>query len=192
MTRKSTMLIAWLFLSPLCSSAADKTILQDFTEEMSLGPTASPKIFQLRLDVTQDGKPELFVAAAGGAYGLDWGVYSPQSDGSYKKLGFVTFHYEAFHYSAPDSILSAYVRVRGNLGGYTLYHIGVDGITELPGQPDDAAEAQRAAEWKQSGRPKLYWAELADLRSGSTVVWKDFYTSEVGPDLGRLDGRVSK
>ncbi len=193
MTRLSKMVVAvWLVLSPLCASAADRPILEDFLDEMSLSPTSSSKIFQMRLDVTQDGKPEVFVAASalGGAYGLDWGVYSPQADGSYKKVGFVTFHYEAFYYSAAESVLSVYVRLSAAVGGYTRYHIGLDGIRELPDQPDDAAEAQRAAEWKRSGRPKLYWAELTDLRRGQAVVWKDFHTNEVGPDLGRLDATV--
>lgn len=192
MSRAWIVLIGCLW--PAWSCAAGKTVLGDFLQEFSMDSTVESRIFLMQMDVTHDGKPELFVAASylGGAFGLDWAVYSPQGDGTYQRLGIATFHYEAFYYSPAASLLSVYVRISAAIGGYTHFHIGADGIRELPEQPDDDAEGLRVADWKKEGRPKLYWTRLADLVGSQPAVWKDYYNNEAGPDLGRLDGVVAR
>ena len=174
----------------ICSSAAERTILQDFAEELALAPDNQGKIVVMQLDVTHDGRPEFFIGALplAGPYGLDWGVYSPQGDGTYRRLGFITFQYESFYYLQAESLFS--VRMGATRGRFTRYHVGAEGFSELSEQPNDAVEAKRVSEWKLKARPRLYSAAVLDIRGGQPVVWRDAATNTVGPDLGHLDGML--
>jgi hypothetical protein len=181
----------WLILLG-CGRAAEKTILQDYLDESLIVDTRT-RIYLMHLDVTGDSEPEVFLAAsdAGGAFGLTWGVYSPLGNGTYRRHGFITFHYDAFYFSEAESLLSVYVRLSAELGGYTHYRVTTDGFEELTDEVDGAVETLRAAEWQASGRPKLYWTLLSSLRSPEPVLWKEYHLNETGPDLGRLDGLIA-
>src|SRR5262249_31974688 len=95
-------------------------------------------------------------------------------NGHYKRLAQLVFDYDAFFYSAEPQRFSVYVRTGGGEGGFTRYRVSSVGFEELNEAYGSLAEEQeRVAQWKKSGRPKLYWTNLAELRTSSTPVWHD-------------------
>jgi hypothetical protein len=184
------MLCSLVLVLPRCSNGADTTILADYLQEGLFDPAGDSRMFVMQFDVTGDGRPELFLAAsaAGSSAGMPWTLYSPGADGTYRRLGDMTFNYEAFHYSSSDSVLRAYVRLGARVGGYAHYRVSADGIQELQDESDEQGDAAKVASWKAKGeRPKLYWAMLSALRNPAPVEWREHGTNKNGPDLGRLD-----
>ncbi len=179
--------------SPIACQAEEVPIIEDFVSALEIPLDQPSKVSRMDLDVTKDGKPELFLATSylGGAFGQSWVVYTPEASGKYRRLGVLAFHYEAFYYSSQEDRFSVYVRVDRERGGFTRYRIGPEGfkqVAEPYGSLD--AEKNKVEAWKREGRPPLYWTSLDELRKSSSPIWRDSATNEVQPTLGQLVGVV--
>ncbi len=151
----------------------------------------------MELDVTGDGKPELFIGTTwnGSRRGMLWVVYTPQADGRYRPLGVIQFAYDSFYYSATSSTI--FTPINGGPGAgpaFAYYHIGVDGIWEITDSPFGApnVDLPKMNAWQAKGRPPVYVDTLADLQTSATPQWKDADTGTVNPSVGKLDAAVTE
>jgi hypothetical protein len=197
------LMSAVLALLPACSWAGGIPMLDDFVS--MLGTPLNGRVYRMDLDVTGDGTPEIFLGSAGG-HAMTWVVYTFDStSGKYRQVPVkvrsdapadydatqVVFNYESFYYSATQSLFSAFIRVAANQGGWRRYEVSSGRFNELAQPYDPQVEETNGALWRDR-RPPLYSASLADLRTSTSPVWKDFRTNEVQPSLGRLTGVVTR
>jgi hypothetical protein len=154
------------------------------------------EVFRMELDVTGDGKTELFLGTTWGASrrGVPWVVYTIEA-GRYRPLGSIEFSYESFYYPASGSTLFGPRGGGPGTGGdFAYYHIGADGIWEITdtvfGTPE--ADLVKLDAWRKKGRPPVYVAKLEDLRTSPSPEWRDSVTRKVEPSLGKLDAAVSE
>jgi hypothetical protein len=155
------------------------------------------KVFRMELDVTGDGKPELFLGTTLGIgrTGMPWAVYSPRADGRYRPLGVIYFHYTDFYYSSNSSFLCSLIHVTDSGGpAFVYYHIGSDGIREITDEPfrGPAEPLAKLNAWQKVGRPPVYVDTLIDLQTSAVPQWKDAGTENVVPSVGKLDAKVTE
>jgi hypothetical protein len=178
-------------LSVASFGAVDMPLLSHFISTLEIPTDVPSKVLRMELDVTGDGRPELFLGTTylGGNFGNAWTVYSPGDDGRYRSLGQLTFHYEGFYYAADASRFCVYVRASAQEGGFTCYHTSANGFEEMDGASgvdDDLA----VEDWKTHGRPSLAAADLSALLSPGTVVWHDWRGGDVVAGLQSLVNAV--
>ncbi len=204
--RLRTVACALLVLVPLGFVRAtedeekDQPLLDHFSVREYL-PTdsselSSSQVFRMELDVTGDGKPELFLASSSGGskQGLWWMVYTPDRERHYRCLGSMTFGYNDFYYSERTSILSALAGgVPSGAVGFTFYHVGADGIREMVDEKIPISIDDRLVNpdtWPKNGYPPVYKAQLEDLRKSAAPQWRTVDTEKIVPSLGKLEGSV--
>lgn len=201
--RVSFCLLLLLLLAVVPGWAASQSLLVHFISMLKIPPDVDAhwpvpvQVYRMELDVTGDGKPELFLSTTwnGGRRGLQWVVYSPQPDGTYRPLGVIEFAYTSFYYSAKSSTI--FVPINGEPGAgpaFAYYHIGADGISEITETNTGDANADLASmsAWQAKGRPSVYVDTLADLQGTSTPQWKDADTNSVNSSVGKLDALVTE
>lgn len=184
--------------------ASDVGILEHLLVMRDIPPDADTLLNQpvsvcrMDLDVTGDGKPELFIGTTweAGLRGMPWVVYSSQSDGRYRPLGLAVFRYEEFYYSQRHSTIFVPVPADHHQPGYVYYHIGADGVWEIedgsliPTSPREDVARMRA--WQTKGRPAVFCALLQDLRAGAAPTWSNADTGKIAASLGRLNDPVAE
>jgi tetratricopeptide (TPR) repeat protein len=177
---------------------ADQSLLDHLTEMLGvpLDTDARRSVLRMELDVTGDGKPELFLGATwtGSQNGMLWVVYTPRANGRYQPLGVLQFGYHTFYYSAKGSYVCGAVHTGSTTPGFAYYHVGADGIREISDdsfRPAGDPVAKMHA-WQKQGRPPVYVDTLADLKSSGTPQWKDTDTEEVVSPVGKLDAKVTE
>ncbi len=172
---------------------AEVQLLEDFLTVLQIPTDIPSKVFRMDMDVTKDGAPELFLGTSylGGAFGQSWVVYTPDSDGIYRKLGTLAFHYEGFYYSTDESRFSVYVRIGSQTGGFRRYRVNSEGFQELTEPFGSLEEEKKKVEaWKKEDRPRRYSVYLKELRESASPVWRDSLSGEINPALGKLEGEV--
>lgn len=185
------------------AQTADQSLLDHFVSMLKIPPDEGTsgsmpiKVFRMELDVTGDGKPELFLGTTWGIgrTGMPWAVYTPRPDGRYRPLGVIYFHYSDFYYSSNSSFLCSLIHVP-NSGepAFVYYHIGSDGIREIT-EESFRAPAEPLAKlnaWQKEGRPPVYVDTLIDLQTSAVPQWKDVRTETVVPSIGKLDAKVTE
>jgi hypothetical protein len=185
MTISTVFLTAILSLATL--GAADTPLLSHFVSSLEIPAGVPSKVLRMELDITGDGKPELFLGTTylGGTSGNAWTVYTPGDDGRYRLLGQLTLHYEDFYYDPGARRLCVYVRASAQDGGFTCYHTSSSGFDEIDG-PSGVDDQQAADDWKTHGRPQLLAADLSAVLSGGAVVWRDWSSGVVVPGVASL------
>jgi hypothetical protein len=138
------------------------------------------QVYRMELDVTGDGKPELFPGTTweAGRRGLLWVVYSPQPDGTYRPLGVIQFAYTSFYYSASSSTIFVPVSDGPGAGpAFVYYHVGADGISDITKTyaSDPGADLASMSAWQAKGRPSAYVDSLRickvlELLNGKTLI----------------------
>jgi hypothetical protein len=150
----------------------------------------------MELDVTGDGKPELFLSATwtGGQNGVVWAVYTPRADGRYQPLGVLVFGHHSFYYSVEGSYVCSAVHTGSTTPGFVYYHIGADRIREITERSfrPSGNPVAKMRDWQAKGRPQVYEDTLADLKASATPQWKDTDTEEVVSSVGKLDAKVTE
>lgn len=197
------LLLLGFVVSVAPSTGANPSLLNHLVAMLEIPPNADAqrpqpiRVYRMELDVTGDGKPELFLATTwlGGRRGLEWVVYSPQLDGTYRPLGVIEFAYMSFYYSASSS--SIMVPVNGGPGAgpaFAYYHIGADGISDITETytGDTNADVASMNAWQAKGRPPVYIDTLADLQGTAAPQWKDADTGQLNSSLGKLDAPVTE
>jgi hypothetical protein len=201
LTRNAACVLFVIFLFANNGYTADQSLLDHFVNMLNIaadsntGPPTLVDVYRMELEVTGDGKPELFLGTwGGGQNGLRWVVYTPQADGRYRPLGVIYFAYSDFYYSASSSTIFAPVHVGAGTGpAFAYYHIGADGIWEITepfGKP--MADLKKLEAWQKRGRPPVYVDTLMDLKTSETPQWKDADTKKTVPSIGKLGARVTE
>jgi hypothetical protein len=169
----------------------------DIPDDTEPSQQYAPEIYRMELDVTGDGKVELFLGTSwgGSRRGIPWVVYTLEEDGRYRPLGTIEFSYESFYYSATGAtVFTPRGAGPGTGGDFAYYHIGADGIWEIMdpvfGSPE--ADLVKLDAWSRKGRPPMYVTTLKDLRSSPNPQWRESVTGEAEPSLGRLEGQVTE
>ena len=201
--RVSLSLLLLLSVAVVPDWAANQSLLVHFISMLRIPPDADTRwpqpvqVYRMELDVTGDGKPELFLSTTwkGGRRGLQWVVYSPQTDGTYRPLGVIEFAYTSFYYSANSSTI--FVPINGGPGAgpaFAYYHIGTNGISDITETyvGDTHADLASMSAWQAKGRPSVYVDSLADLQATSSPQWKDADTNSVNSAVGKLDALVTE
>jgi len=196
--RAFLLVVIWVVLSAACSEAQEVTLLSDLivVPEVPPSPRSSEPAIRVQrfdLDVTKDGRPEVFLATTylAGSFGNEWAVYTSDGNGNYRRLATLTFHYDGFYYSPEQDRFSVYVRVSSQTGGFTRYLPTSTGFAELAEAYGSVEQEQARVEaWQHEGRPPLYETTLDGLRGAGTFEWKDADTGEANPFLGRLSEPV--
>ncbi|MFI5118066.1 MAG: hypothetical protein ACHP8B_15350 [Terriglobales bacterium] len=184
------------------SYAAAQSLLEHLVTMLKIQPDADAhrsvpiEVYRMELDVTGDGKPELFLGTTWDTSrnGMLWAVYTPQADGRYRPLGVMTFGYHVFYYSANGSFMCNLVHTGSTEPGLTYYHVGADGIWDITEtySGDSEADLAKMDAWQKQGRPPVYVDTLADLKTSATPQWKDADTGGIASSLGRLDASVTE
>ena len=182
--------------------AANVSLLNHLVSMLHIPPDADARrpmpvqIYRMELDVTGDGKPELFLGTTweAGRRGLLWAVYSPQPDGTYRPLGVIELAYTSFYYSASSSTI--FVPVSGGPGAgpaFVYYHVGADGISDITETyTGPSADLTSMNTWQAKGRPSVYVDTLADLQGTGHPQWKDADTNAINSSVGKLDASVTE
>jgi len=177
---------------------ADQSLLDHLTEMLGVPRDTDVRrsVLRMELDVTGDGKPELFLSATwtGSQNGMVWVVYTPRADGRYQPLGVLVFGYDSFYYSAKGSYVCGAVHTGATTPGFAYYHVGADGILEITERSFRPAgdPVAKMREWQAKGRPQVYEDTLADVKASATPQWKDPATKEVVSSVGKLDTKVTE
>jgi hypothetical protein len=196
-------LLVGILVFVLPGRAANVSLLSHLVSMLQIPPDADarwPKpvqVYRMELDVTGDGKPELFLGTTweAGRRGLLWVVYSPQPDGTYRPLGVIEFAYTSFYYSASSSTI--FVPVSGGPGAgpaFVYYHVGADGISDITETytSNPGADLASMSAWQAKGRPSVYVDTLADLQSAGAPQWKDADSNAINSSVGKLDALVTE
>lgn len=202
MLKRAGLCALALLLACSIGQAADELLLDhlmaiwDIPSEPGAGRYPI-QVFRMQLDVTGDGKPELFLGTTwgGSRRGIPWVVYTTDADGRYRPLGVISFSYESFYYSASGSTIFAPTAGGPGTGGdFAYYRVGANGIAEVMdsmfGAP--AADLVKLDAWRKNGRPPMYVINLDDLRASAPPQWRDSVSGKVEPSLGKLDGTVTE
>lgn len=158
----------------------------------ALSADAAP-LRRLDLDVTGDGRPEIFVARAftGAAAGDTFDVFTPQADGSLGSLGRLTFDpAQGFRVDAAQR--RVVVLVAPETGPAVLSTYALEAGFRRVARRDIAAGDPALEREKQAQR--RYWSrarkvETAAEASRGEPVWRDVATGTVAAGLRRLDGQ---
>lgn len=158
----------------------------------ALGADAAP-LRRLDLDVTGDGRPEIFVARAftGAAAGDTFDVFTPQADGSLGSLGRLTFN-PALGFRVDAAQRRVLVLITPEAGPAVLSTYALEagfrrvGRREIaPGDPAIEKEAQAQRRYWSRARK----VETAAEASRGEPVWRDVATGRAVGGLRRLDGQ---
>jgi hypothetical protein len=170
---------------------ADVPLLNDYLEACEIPPDTTARVYRMDFDVTNDGQAELFLGSSylAGAFGQTWTVYTPTSDGKYRRLGTLVFRYDALYYSHEEAKFVIYVRVSSSIGAITKFAVSPLGFEELSEPYSLEAEQLKMDTWSKT-RSGPYWIELNELRNAQAPVWRDIKDDKVQPSLGKLEGVV--
>jgi hypothetical protein len=197
---KSMMVVALALVMAVARvGAAEQEILTHFYKVTRTVPFPGESVLRFELDVTGDGKPELFLGSGRGS--LLWVVYTPTGEGQYRQLGTIKFSDELFRMSQvevngvvewhlvtwqPDEQNRGY-------GRRFEYRIGSSGFELI--STGDAIGAQSAEmakidaefrEWRKTAQVRILSADAADLLLVDRTIgarkpqkWYDVTTGEL-------------
>jgi hypothetical protein len=174
-------------VTAITAVASDATILKDLVSEGLFVDAPDALIHRMDLDMTGDGRKEIFVAGSTSQAGLDWVIYCALPEGSYRRLGVVTFSPKAFAFDARSGLLVHYQRVGAGVGGYVWYQVDSKGLHTLD-RIADAEAARRVRNWND--RPRVWSTTMRALRAGDPVDWQDSEAASTTHRLSALRERV--
>jgi TPR repeat protein len=151
-------------------------------------PCRDGTLLRMELDVTGDGKPELFLASSqsAGLAGTTWRVFSPTGAGACGYFGEMFFHYLGFRFDAARREFMTYDRAGGGEGTFSHIPVGPRGFGKprtgkgvVANSPDFTREWDVIERWQSGPAAPVFGADLADvIQHPSSAAWTNMRTSQ--------------